>query len=202
MSATAYSCVLAFREGNSDKVYKLWVYRDVGLSVADQYRVGFAYGRRGAALKEGEKTSRGVSSSSAVALYEAVRREKLDKGYWEVKDAADNANWRRQSAAPPLRAVGPSGGTMTAGQREAQAAALKSAAAVERLRRQEAERQEAVRRLAARVPVRRIPKSQDPFRAVAQPQAAKPRIAAPPAQAPAPPSHTLMPGKRKIRLED
>src|SRR5579859_4805154 len=67
---------LYYREGSSDKVYQC------GIEPAgDGFVVNFAYGRRGATLSTGTKTSCPVDYVSAKHIYDKLVREKTAKGY-------------------------------------------------------------------------------------------------------------------------
>lgn len=68
---------LHFQEGNSDKVYEV----DIAEVGTGQYVVNFRYGRRGAALKEGSKTTSPVDLPQAEKLFNALEAEKRKKGY-------------------------------------------------------------------------------------------------------------------------
>ncbi len=68
---------LVFQEGRSDKVYEVDLY-EVG---ANQFTVNFRYGRRGAALKEGAKTSKPVSRQQAEKIFNDLVESKTKKGY-------------------------------------------------------------------------------------------------------------------------
>ena len=68
---------LHFREGNSDKVYEIDLC-EVGTNV---YVVNFRYGRRGANLKEGTKTTSPVTRAEADKAFQALVNEKTKKGY-------------------------------------------------------------------------------------------------------------------------
>jgi predicted DNA-binding WGR domain protein len=83
-SVTLYCC-----ESGSDKVYRAEVARE-----GDGYVVRFAYGRRGAALKAGTKTSRPISRENALEVYERLVREKRGRGY------VDAASGEALAAAP------------------------------------------------------------------------------------------------------
>jgi len=75
---------LFFADGRSDKEYHIYI-RQIA---ASEYTVEFSYGRRGSTLKTGEKTnSRPVSFHIANKLFDAVRNEKLAKGYKEAVTA-------------------------------------------------------------------------------------------------------------------
>ena len=66
-------------EGRSDKIYCVTVEESGG-----GYVVNFAYGRRGAALNTGTKTSAPVSHAEAVAIYLKLVESKIAKGYEAV----------------------------------------------------------------------------------------------------------------------
>ena len=68
-------------EGRSDKIYCVTVEESGG-----GYVVNFAYGRRGAALNTGTKTSSPVSYAEAVAIYLKLVESKIAKGYEAVAD--------------------------------------------------------------------------------------------------------------------
>jgi bifunctional non-homologous end joining protein LigD len=70
------STTLYFREGSSDKVYRVAIEpRDGG------YIVCFAYGRRGTTLQTGTKTSTPVEYDAAKGIHDKLVREKMAKGY-------------------------------------------------------------------------------------------------------------------------
>jgi len=58
---------LYFRNGSSDKEYRAWI--EV---TEDGYVVNVAYGRRGASLATGTKTSSPVGYGKAVAIFEKL----------------------------------------------------------------------------------------------------------------------------------
>jgi len=70
------SASLYFREGSSDKVYKITMNEEKG-----KYTVDFAYGRRGNALTTGTKTATPVDHDKAMAVFGKLVKEKTDKGY-------------------------------------------------------------------------------------------------------------------------
>ncbi len=79
MKAELPSIELQYREGTSDKVYRAAVEaQDSG------FVVNFAYGRRGATLNTGTKTSKPVSLAEATNVYEKLVRSKVAKGYKPV----------------------------------------------------------------------------------------------------------------------
>jgi bifunctional non-homologous end joining protein LigD len=77
------STSLYFTEGGSDKVYNAQIEQD-----GDGYRVFFQYGRRGGALKDGEKTSGPVPLDKAEKVYDALVKSKTKKGYTEQESGA------------------------------------------------------------------------------------------------------------------
>jgi bifunctional non-homologous end joining protein LigD len=70
---------LEFREGSSDKVYRAAIEKADGGFV-----VNFAYGRRGATLNTGTKTTQPVTCDEAAGIYEKLVRSKTAKGYKPV----------------------------------------------------------------------------------------------------------------------
>ena len=74
---------LYYREGSSDKVYQAAIEpKDGG------YVVNFAYGRRGATLTTGTKTSAPVAYQKAKALCDKLVAEKMAKGYTPGENGA------------------------------------------------------------------------------------------------------------------
>jgi predicted DNA-binding WGR domain protein len=82
---------LVFREGKSDKVYEV----DLCEVGADQFVVNFRYGRRGASLKEGTKTSAPVARAKAEKTFADLVQSKVSKGY---RDAT------QETASEPAKA--------------------------------------------------------------------------------------------------
>lgn len=79
---------LHFKEGNSDKIYEV----DLCES-GDKFLVNFRYGRRGAELKEGTKTTAPIELSEAEKIFQKLVDEKKKKGYHvasETKETAEN----------------------------------------------------------------------------------------------------------------
>ena len=70
---------LEYREGASDKVYKVEV-----VESGSGYRVDFAYGRRGSALSAGTKTHDAVPLEQALRIYNRLVKSKTAKGYVEA----------------------------------------------------------------------------------------------------------------------
>src|ERR1039458_9303166 len=69
---------LYYREGSSDKVYQAAIE-----PAGKQFVVNFAYGRRGATLTTGTKTSSPVDYAAAKKIYTKLVGEKKAKGYTE-----------------------------------------------------------------------------------------------------------------------
>lgn len=67
---------LEFREGSSDKVYRAAIEKADGGFV-----VNFAYGRHGATLTTGTKTTQPVPYAEAVNIYDKLVKSKTAKGY-------------------------------------------------------------------------------------------------------------------------
>jgi len=74
---------LYFSDGRSDKQYTLSISQAPG-----GYNVVAAYGRRGSTLQTQNKTPKPVSLEAAEALFDAILREKIGKGYRPGADAA------------------------------------------------------------------------------------------------------------------
>ena len=70
---------LEYREGSSDKVYRAAIEEAQG-----GYVVNFAYGRRGATLNTGTKTTSPVPYDEALIIYGKLVRSKTAKGYKPV----------------------------------------------------------------------------------------------------------------------
>jgi len=67
---------LYYREGASDKVYQAALEPS-----GEGFVVNFAYGRRGATLNTGSKTSSAVDYDTAKLIFDKLVREKMAKGY-------------------------------------------------------------------------------------------------------------------------
>jgi len=74
---------LYFQQGSSDKEYHAQLIKE-----GEDYTVTFQYGRRGAALKAGEKTKSPVTLEEAVVIYDKLVKSKLRKGYQEGADTS------------------------------------------------------------------------------------------------------------------
>lgn len=75
---------LYFKQGSSDKIYQ------ASIEEADNnsYIVNFAYGRRGATLKTGTKTTSPVDYDSAKKIYDKLVKSKTLKGYTPGEDGS------------------------------------------------------------------------------------------------------------------
>ena len=87
----AENTTLYFREGSSDKVYQACLEQKNGAWV-----VNFAFGRRGATLQTGTKTTAPIPFEQAKTIYDKLVREKTSKGYTPGPDGtpyqhSDNA---------------------------------------------------------------------------------------------------------------
>ena len=71
---------LWFQEGASDKVYEV----DLCEVGAGKFVVNFRYGRRGATLKDGTKTTLPVTEAEALKIYNQLANSKKKEGYQEV----------------------------------------------------------------------------------------------------------------------
>ena len=71
---------LSFQEGKSDKVYEVDLVEQMSRE-SERYYVNFRYGRRGANLREGTKTTQPVSLEQAEQLFDSVIVSKVNKGY-------------------------------------------------------------------------------------------------------------------------
>ncbi len=71
---------LHYQKDSSDKVYEV----DLCEVAEDKYLVNFRYGRRGANLKEGTKTTQPVALKKAQQVFDKLVGEKTKKGYVDV----------------------------------------------------------------------------------------------------------------------
>lgn len=76
MPADNFSASLHSVEGGSDKIYNVAV-----VPSGSGYHVNFEYGRRGSALKAGQKTASPVDIAAATKIAEKLVAEKVAKGY-------------------------------------------------------------------------------------------------------------------------
>jgi len=84
---------LYHREGSSDKVYQAAIE-----PAGNQFVVNFAYGRRGATLTTGTKTSSPVDYAAAKKIYTKLVGEKKAKGYTEGADGTPYQHTDRQAS--------------------------------------------------------------------------------------------------------
>jgi bifunctional non-homologous end joining protein LigD len=84
---------LYYREGSSDKVYQAAIE-----PAGNQFVVNFAYGRRGATLTTGTKTSSPVDYSAAKKIYVKLVSEKKAKGYTEGADGTPYQHTDKQAS--------------------------------------------------------------------------------------------------------
>ena len=70
------SVTLAYKEGSSDKVYRVFLEEINGL-----YSVNVSYGRRGGTMIDGTKTNAPTSLTAAANVYGKIVKEKMAKGY-------------------------------------------------------------------------------------------------------------------------
>ena len=78
---------LHFKEGNSDKVYEVDL-----CEIGGNFVVNFRYGRKGAELKEGSKTTAPVSQAEAEKVFQKLVDEKTKKGYHVVGSNAETVD--------------------------------------------------------------------------------------------------------------
>ena len=90
---------LYYREGSSDKVYQAAIE-----PAGNQFVVNFAYGRRGATLTTGTKTSSPVDYAAAKKIYTKLVGEKIAKGYSEGANGTpyQHTNKRPSGILPQL----------------------------------------------------------------------------------------------------
>jgi len=84
---------LYYREGSSDKVYQAAIE-----PAGNQFVVNFAYGRRGATLTTGTKTSSPVDYAAAKKIYTKLVGEKIAKGYSEGADGTPYQHTDKQAS--------------------------------------------------------------------------------------------------------
>lgn len=90
---TADHVTLYYREGSSDKVYQAAIE-----PVGNQFVVNFAYGRRGATLTTGTKTSSPVDYDTAKKIHAKLVSEKKSKGYTEGEDGTPYQHTEKQAS--------------------------------------------------------------------------------------------------------
>ena len=84
---------LYYREGSSDKVYQAAIE-----PAGNEFVVNFAYGRRGATLTTGTKTSSPVDYPAAKRIYTKLVSEKKAKGYTEGADGTPYQHADKQAS--------------------------------------------------------------------------------------------------------
>src|SRR6266571_3694063 len=84
---------LYYREGRSDKVYQAAIEPEGGLFV-----VNFAYGRRGATLTTGTKTSSAVDYDTAQKIFTKLVSGKKAKGYTEGENGTPYTHSEKQAS--------------------------------------------------------------------------------------------------------
>jgi bifunctional non-homologous end joining protein LigD len=94
----AESMTLYFREGASDKVYQCSIEPNGELFV-----VNFAYGRRGATMQTGSKTSTPVDYETAKDIFDKLVREKTAKGYTPGADGTPYRQTKDEGRATEVR---------------------------------------------------------------------------------------------------
>jgi len=90
---------LYYREGSSDKIYQADI-----VPAGDGFHVTFAYGRRGATLQTGTKTTKPVSRQEAEVISAKLIATKLAKGYTPAGNGTpyyDTGNEGRDSGVRP-----------------------------------------------------------------------------------------------------
>ena len=93
VTKTSERVSLYYREGSSDKVYQAAIEPAGHLFV-----VNFAYGRRGATLTTGTKTSSPVDYAAAKNIYTKLVGEKKAKGYTEGADGTPYQHTDKQAS--------------------------------------------------------------------------------------------------------
>lgn len=78
---------LHYQDDRSDKIYEV----DLLSAGDDGYIVNFRYGRRGANLKEGTKTTKPVPLPEAEKLFDKLVKDKTKKGYQDITAAPEPA---------------------------------------------------------------------------------------------------------------
>jgi bifunctional non-homologous end joining protein LigD len=94
----AESITLYFREGSSDKVYQCSIE-----SSGELFVVNFAYGRRGATMQTGTKTSSPVDYDTTKGIYDKLVREKTAKGYTPGEDGTPYKHTGNEGRATEIR---------------------------------------------------------------------------------------------------
>ena len=92
-AVTTERVALYYREGSSDKVYQAAIE-----PAGNQFVVNFAYGRRGATLTTGTKTSSPVDYAAAKKIYAKLVSEKKAKGYTEGENGTPYQHADKQAS--------------------------------------------------------------------------------------------------------
>ncbi|MBM7851019.1 hypothetical protein JOD31_001244 [Methylopila capsulata] len=82
------SARLWFKEGTSDKLYEVDLVENDALGADDRFLVNFRYGRRGATLREGSKTSSPIARDAADKVFDSVVVSKVNDGYRRMDQPA------------------------------------------------------------------------------------------------------------------
>src|ERR1035437_1191227 len=93
VSDTQERVAMYYREGSSDKVYQAAIE-----PAGNQFVVNFAYGRRGATLTTGTKTSSPVDYAAAKKIYTKLVGEKIATGYSEGADGTPYQHTDKQAS--------------------------------------------------------------------------------------------------------
>jgi bifunctional non-homologous end joining protein LigD len=93
LSEATERVALYYREGSSDKVYQAAIE-----PAGNEFVVNFAYGRRGATLTTGTKTSSPVDYAAAKKIYTKLVSEKKAKGYTEGADGTPYQHTDKQAS--------------------------------------------------------------------------------------------------------
>ena len=91
---------LYYREGSSDKVYHATVEEKDG-----GYVVNFEYGRRGACMNAGSKTSKPVSLEKAAKIWNDLVESKMAKGYRHMTEASHGTIPQAEPPETPTEAL-------------------------------------------------------------------------------------------------
>ena len=92
-AVTSKTIALYYREGSSNKVYQAAIE-----PAGNQFVVNFAYGRRGATLTTGTKTSSPVDYDTAKKIHTKLVSEKKAKGYTEGENSTPYQHTDKQSS--------------------------------------------------------------------------------------------------------
>jgi len=95
---------LFYKQGSSDKIYQAAIEPKDGGFV-----VNFAYGRRGATLSTGTKTSTAVNYDAAKAIYDRLIKEKTAKDYTPGEDGTPYQHTDKTSTGIHCQLLNPIG---------------------------------------------------------------------------------------------